>query len=77
MELEIMDKLQDIYQTGVEVEFKDFRVYHIKSLVPTLGLVEFDYKYDNNLTFDANINIIVQEIDKRLIKLFKKEDIRW
>lgn len=69
MELEIEEKLQEKYQNIIiEVTFKDFRVYEIVVKIEysnTIYESKFEYKYDNSLTIDTNINTIEHIIDNK------------
>ena len=76
MELEIEDKLQEIYKNlKIEVNFKDFRIYEINVQIKNEGINYFDYTYDVTLTLDANISIIRKIIDNKIIlPYFRKEE---
>lgn len=76
MELEIEDKLQEIYKNlKIEVKFKDFRIYEINVTINNEDINYFDYKYDVTLTLDANISIIEKIIDNKIIlPYFRKEE---
>ena len=71
MELEIEDKLQEYYQNCIiEVEFIDFRKYKIIVKIETKNetfMKLIDYLYDNKLTFKANIDTIIDIINKKII----------
>ena len=76
MELEIEDKLQEIYKNlKIEVNFKDFRIYEINVTINNEGINYFDYTYDATLTLDANISIIRKIIDNKIIlPFFRREE---
>ena len=76
MELEIEDKLQEIYKNlKIEVKFKDFRIYEINVQINNEDINYFDYTYDVTLTLDANISIIRKIIDNKIIlPYFRKEE---
>ena len=76
MELDIEDKLQEIYKNlKIEVNFKDFRIYEINVQINNEGINYFDYTYDVTLTLDANISIIRKIIDNKIIlPYFRKEE---
>lgn len=79
MELEIEDKLQEIYKNlTVEVNFKEFRVYEILIKLEAKGkeyASKIEYQYNANLTFNRNIDKIVNIIDNEIIiAFFKKEE---
>ena len=76
MELEIEDKLQEIYKNlKIEVNFKDFRIYEINVTINNEDINYFDYIYDVTLTLDANIIIIRKIIDNKIIlPNFRKEE---
>ena len=68
MELEIEDKLQEMYKNlKIEVKFKDFRIYEINVTINNEDINYFDYIYDVTLTLDANISIIRKIIDNNII----------
>ena len=77
MELEIEDKLQEIYKNLIiEVNFKDFRLYEIIVKLEYKGVQyesKFEYRYNASLTLDANINIIENIIDSKIILPFYKK----
>lgn len=76
MELEIEDKLQEIYKNLIiEVNFKDFRLYEIIIKLEYKDILyesKFEYKYDANLTINANLSTIVHIIDTQIILPFFK-----
>ena len=76
MELEIEDKLQEIYKNLIiEVNFKDFRLYEIIIKIEYQDIQyesKIEYKYDASLTIDANISTIVHIIDTQIILPFFK-----
>lgn len=77
MELEIEDKLQEIYKNLiVEVNYKDIRKYEIVIKLEYKGVTyesKFEYLYNAKLTLDANISIIENIIDSKIILLFYKK----
>ena len=77
MELEIEDKLQEIYKNLIiEVNFKDFILYEIIIKLEYKYILhesKFEYKYDASLTIDANISTIVHIIDTKIIVPFYKK----
>ena len=77
MELKIEDKLQEIYKNLIiEVNFKDFRLYEIIIKLEYQGVQyesKIEYKYDANLTIDANLSRIVHIIDTQIIVPFYKK----
>ena len=76
MEQEILEELEKIYKNiKIKVEFIDFRKYKI-ILEFTINKCEFIYTYNVNFTKDYNISIICYNIDKQIIKYFKKEEIK-
>lgn len=76
MELELEDKLQEIYKNLIiEVNFKDFRLYEIIIKIEYQGIQyesKIEYKYDANLTINANLSTIVHIIDTQIILPFFK-----
>ena len=81
MELEIEDKLQEIYKNLIiEVNFKDFRLYEIIVKLEYKGVQyesKFEYKYNASLTLDANISIIENIIDSKIILPFYKKGNKY
>ena len=77
MELEIEDKLQEIYKNLiVEVNYKDIRKYEIVIKLEYKGVTyesKFEYLYNAKLTLDANISIIENIIDSKIIISFYKK----
>ena len=77
MELEIEDKLQEIYKNLiVEVNYKDIRKYEIVIKLEYKGVTyesNFEYLYNAKLTLDANISIIENIIDSKIILPFYKK----
>ena len=76
MELEIENKLQELYKNLiVEVNYKDIRKYEIAIKLVYKGVIyesKFEYLYNAKLTLDANISIIENIIDKEIISFYKK-----
>ena len=77
MELEIENKLQEIYKNLiVEVNYKDIRKYEIVIKLEYKGVTyesKFEYLYNAKLTLDANISIIEDIIDNKIILSFYKK----
>lgn len=77
MELEIEDKLQEKYKNLIiNVEFIDFRIYAIIIKIEHRGQIyesKIQYKYRADLTIDANISIIEDIIDRKVIIDFYKK----
>lgn len=77
MDLEIEDRLQEIYNfIEIEVNFKDFRKYEITIKIEQQGTTcesKIIFTYDDTLTLDANISIIENIIDSKIIVPFYKK----
>lgn len=77
MELEMEDKLQEIYKNLiVEVNYKDIRKYEIVIKLEYNGTTyesKFIFTYDVTLTKDVNIARIVDIIDNKIIIPFYKK----
>lgn len=59
----------------IEVNFKDFRLYEIIIKLEYEGVQyesKIEYKYDANLTINANLSTIVHIIDTQIILPFFK-----
>ena len=77
MDLEIEDRLQEIYKNLIiEVNFKDFRKYEITIKIEHQGTTyesKFIFMYDVTLTKDINVARIVDIIDNKIIIPFYKK----
>ena len=77
MELEIEEKLQLKYKILiVEINYKDIRKYEIVIKLEYKGVTyesNFEYLYNAKLTLDANISIIENIIDTKIILPFYKK----
>ena len=77
MELEIEEKLQLKYKNLiVEVNYKDIRKYEIVIKLECKSVTyesKFEYLYKAKLTLDANISIIENIIDSKIILSFYKK----
>ena len=78
MELEIEDKLQEIYKNiEIEVEYLDLRKYQINVKIKIEDQEykkEIIYIWDAYYTFDVNIGTICNQIDNYILKIFRKEN---
>lgn len=77
MELEIEDKLQEIYKNiEIEVEYIDLRKYQINVKIK---IEDQEYKkeiihiWDAHYTRDVNIGTISNKIDNFILDLYRKE----
>lgn len=77
MELEIEDKLQEIYKhIEIEVEYLDLQKYQINVKIKIEDQEykkEIIYIWDAYYTFDVNIGTICNQIDNYILKIFRKE----
>lgn len=77
MELEIEEQLQLKYKNLiVEVNYKEIRKYEIVIKIEYKGVTyesKFEYLYNAKLTLDANISIIENIIDNKIILSFYKK----
>lgn len=71
MNEQIQDKLEEIYLFDIEVEWLSFRQYKILGFLAG-KTIKIIYTYEANLTLDANVGIIMQMIDREILKVFKK-----
>ena len=71
MNEQIQDKLEEIYLFDIEVEWLSFRQYKILGFLSRKN-IKIIYTYDANLSLDTNIGIIMQMIDREILKVFKK-----
>ena len=74
MEQEILEELNKIYKNfKIEVEFVDFRKYKIILEIEN-NTCEFEYIWNVNFTKEYNISIICYNIDKQIIRYYKKKE---
>lgn len=71
MEDDIQDKLEEIYLFDIEVEWLSFRQYKILGFLSGKN-IKIIYTYDAKLTLDGNIGILIQMIDREILKVYKK-----
>lgn len=71
MNEQIQDKLEEIYLFDLEVEWLSFRQYKILGFLAGKN-IKIIYTYDANLSLDSNIGIIMQLIDREILKVYKK-----
>lgn len=72
MEEEIEEKLNEIYKVDFKVKFIDFSIYEVFCFINSDIYFTLRFKYNNKITFNANILEISEKIDKKIIKFFKK-----
>lgn len=71
MNEQIQDKLASMYLFDIEVEWLSFRQYKILGILAG-KTIKIIYTYDAKLTLDANISILIQMIDREILKVYKK-----
>lgn len=71
MNEQIQDKLGEIYLFDLEVEWLSFRQYRILGFLAG-KTIKILYTYDANLSLDSNVGIIMQMIDREILKVYKK-----
>ena len=71
MNEQIQDKLQKNYLFDIEVEWLSFRQYKILGFLAG-KTIKIIYTYDAKLTTDANVGILIQMIDREILKVYKK-----
>lgn len=71
MNEQIQDKLQEIYLFDLEVEWLSFRQYKIIGFLAGKN-IKVIYTYDAKLTLDVNLGILIQMIDREILKVYKK-----
>lgn len=72
MEQEIEQKLEEIYNDYVDVEFRDFGVYDVFLTLKGGKQIAVVFVFNAKMTMEANIRNISQKIDNEIIKLYKK-----
>lgn len=75
MEEQIEEKLNEIYNFGIYVKFKDFRQYNIYCRIDSEKAFEIPILLDARGTLESNIYNICLKIDKEIINLYKKKVI--
>lgn len=74
MDVEIENKLKEIYDIFIEVNFKDFRQYEIIGKMENKKEFIINYLYDVRATFDSNIAQLRKLIDKEIVNCFVYND---
>lgn len=74
MEDEIQDKLEEIYNFGIDVKFKDFRQYEIYGRIDNEKVFCISILYDATATLEANITEIRNRIDAEIVELFRRKE---
>ena len=74
MEDEIQDKLEEIYNFGIDVKFKDFRQYEIYGRIDNEKVFCIPILYDARATLEANITEIRNRIDAKIVELFRRKE---
>ena len=74
MEDEIQDKLEEIYNFGIDVKFKDFRQYEVYGRIDNEKTFCIFILYDVRSTLEANITEIRNRIDAEIVKLFRRKE---
>lgn len=79
MEDEIQDKLEEIYNTYIDVKYKDVNLYDVyvklsdeKSFCIPEKAFCILFLYDKRGTLEANITELKNRIDRNIVNLFKK-----
>ena len=73
MEEQIKEELEKIYKDcKIFVDFIDFRKYKIRVIIDRQKEFEIEYKWNVNFTKDYTLSIILYNIDKRIINLYKR-----
>ena len=72
MEEEIEEKLNEIYNLKIDVEFVDFRRYIIFINFKNGERIYIPFEFNCKVTIDANIQSLSNSIDHEIVKLFKK-----
>lgn len=71
MNEQIQDRLQEIYLFDIEIEWLSFRQYKVLGFLAG-KTIKIIYTYDAKLTLDANLGILIQLIDREILKVYKK-----
>jgi hypothetical protein len=71
MNEQIQDRLQEIYLFDIEIEWLSFRQYKVLGFLAG-KTIKIIYTYDAKLTLEANLGILIQMIDREILKVYKK-----
>ena len=74
MEDEIQDKLEEIYNFGIDVKFKDFRQYEIYGRIDNEKTFCIPILYDARATLEANITEIRNRMDAEIVDLYRRKE---
>lgn len=72
MEQVIEEKLEEIYNLNIDVEFVDFRRYIIFIYLKYGEVIHIPFEFNCKVTIDSNIQALSIEIDREIVKLYKK-----
>ena len=72
METVIEDKLKEIDNFSVKVQFLDFRKYEVSCKIEKMKEFKITYLYDVCSTMEYNISNICEKINFEIINLFRK-----
>ena len=74
MEDEIQVKLEEVYNFGIDVKFKDFRQYEIYGQIDNEKVFCIPILYDARATLEANITEIRNRIDAEIVDLYRRKE---
>ena len=77
MEDEIQDKLEEIYNFGIDVKFvkfKDFRQYEVYGRIDNEKTFCIPILYDARATLESNITQIRNRIDAEIVNLYRRKE---
>ena len=74
MEDEIQDKLEEIYNFGIDVKFKDFRQYEVYGRIDNEKVFCIPILYDERAKLEENIIEIRNRIDVEIVELFRRKE---
>lgn len=72
MEEEIQDKLEEIYNTYIDVKYIQGKLFEIYVKISEEKAFCIPFLYDKRGTLEANITELKNRIDKNIVDLFKK-----
>ena len=74
MDEETPDTLEEIYNSRIDVKFKDFRQYEVYARIDNEKAFTISILYDARSTLEANITNIKNRIDAEIVELFRRKE---
>lgn len=74
MEEQIQEKLEEIYNFRIEVNFIEFRHYIIHCVIDYEKGFSVPFLYDCRFTIDANISSLRNKINNEIVNLYLRKE---